>query len=206
MQKQKLKLVILNSHGDSCSFNTILENIAGNEIDAEIELIICSNEASKEYALNKTKNIGINPKIFLVDRKSFDNIDRFNDELHKILDNNNFNLVVLAGFLSLFKVGDKYKNKVINLHPALFSTKAKGKDAYGKKVYEQVLREGLPAGVTVHFADDEYDHGKIILEKEVPVLADDTPETLGKRICEQGTRIILPKAIQMIAEGKIKLG
>ncbi|OWK27338.1 MAG: hypothetical protein US76_03825 [Parcubacteria group bacterium GW2011_GWA2_38_13b] len=202
-----LKLVVLNSCDKPSSFNALAEALVKKEINADFNLIIVSKPTGYDYVRNLLENLGIDkmPEIIVIDRKKYENIDKFNDEIHRILLKYNFGLIVMSGWLHLFRVGEKYKYKVINLHPALFRTGIKGKGAYGKNVHSAIIEKKLPAGCTVHFADDEYDHGPIILEKEIKVLPTDTPETISLRVRNECVRDILPRAIQLIAEGKIKI-
>mgnify|MGYP001579740275 FL=1 len=204
---RNLKLAVFNSCDKPSSFNALAEAIAKKEINADFQLIIASKSTGYDYVKNLLKNLCIDkiPEIIVIDRKKYENIDKFNDEIYKILSKYDFDLIVMAGWLHLFRVGEKYKYKVINLHPALFSTGIKGKGAYGKNVHSAIIEKKLPAGCTVHFADDEYDHGPVILKKEVEVLPNDTPESIAIKIRNECVRDILPRAIQLIAESKIKI-
>lgn len=201
-----LKLVVFNSCDRPSSFNALAEAMAKKEINADFNLIIVSKPTAYDYVKNLLENLGIDkmPEIIVIDRKKYE-IDKFNDEIHKTLLKYDFDLVVMAGWVHLFRVGEKYKFKIINLHPALFRTGIKGKGAYGKNVHSAIIEKKLPAGCTVHFADDEYDHGPIILEKEVKVLPNDTAESIAIKVRNECVRDILPRAIQLIAEGKIKI-
>jgi folate-dependent phosphoribosylglycinamide formyltransferase PurN len=131
-------------------------------------------------------------------------IGQFNDRLHAALDEHDVDLVALLGFLSLFELREKYRGRAINVHPALIPAFC-GKGFYGRRVHEAVLASGVKlTGATVHFSDEQYDHGQIILQEAVPVLEDDTVETLSARVmaCE---RRLVPRAIQLFAEGRIQI-
>lgn len=201
-----LKLAVFNSCDRPSSFNALAEAMANKEINADFNLIIVSKPTAYDYVKNLLEDLGIDkmPEIIVIDRKKYD-IDKFNDEIHKTLLKYDFDLIVMAGWIHLFRVGEKYKYKIINLHPALFRTGIKGKGAYGKNVHSAIIEKKLPAGCTVHFADDEYDHGPIILDKEVKVLPNDTAESIAVKVRNECVRDILPRAIQLIAEGKIKI-
>jgi phosphoribosylglycinamide formyltransferase-1 len=113
-------------------------------------------------------------------------------------------LVILAGFLSLLKVPPDYNGRVLNVHPALIPAFC-GKGYYGAKVHQAVLASGVKvSGCTVHFADDKYDTGPIIIQRPVPVLENDTADTLAARVFKEEC-IALPEAISMFAEGRLKL-
>jgi folate-dependent phosphoribosylglycinamide formyltransferase PurN len=111
-------------------------------------------------------------------------------------------LVALLGFLSPFQTRNRWSGRVINVHPALIPAFC-GQGFYGRKVHEAVLEAGVKVtGATVHFADDEYDRGPIILQESVPVFDDDTPDSLATRV-QAAERRLVPEAIQLIAEGRL---
>lgn len=202
-----LKLAVFNSCDRPSSFNALAEAMANKEINADFNLIIVSKPTAYDYVKNLLEDLDIDkiPEIIVIDRKKYENIDKFNDEIHGVLLKYDFDLIVMAGWVYLFRVGEKYKHKVINLHPALFRTGIKGKGAYGKNVHSAIIEKNLPAGCTVHFADDEYDHGPIILDKEIKVLPNDTPESIAVKVRNECVRDILPRAIQLIADDKVKI-
>ncbi|MFA6240640.1 MAG: formyltransferase family protein, partial [Candidatus Hydrogenedentales bacterium] len=116
----------------------------------------------------------------------------------------NADLVVLAGFMSLLDIPADFENRVINVHPALIPSFC-GKGMYGHHVHEAVLAYGAKvSGCTVHFANAKYDEGPILLQESVPVLEDDTPDTLAERV-QAKERELYPKAIQLIAEGRVRV-
>ncbi|MDD6856822.1 MAG: formyltransferase family protein, partial [Lachnospiraceae bacterium] len=130
-----------------------------------------------------------------------------NKALIKKLDEYNLDLIVLAGCMVVLpaELIQKYRNKIINIHPALIPSFC-GKGYYGLHVHEKVLERGVKlTGATVHFVDEGTDTGPIIIQKAVEVLDDDTPEVLQKRVMEQAEWIIMPEAINLIANGKVKV-
>lgn len=151
------------------------------------------------YALERAKKAGI--PHYTVERAKFgDDIDAFGNEINKYLKEYGAEVIVLAGFLSKVSAGlcTEYGNRIINVHPALIPSFC-GKGFYGIHVHEAALAYGVKvSGATVHLVDSEYDHGRILLQKAVEVLEDDTPETLQQRIMTQAEHIILPKAVEMI--------
>src|SRR5439155_8230922 len=113
-------------------------------------------------------------------------------------------LVCMAGFLQLVRVPDDFRLRVLNIHPALIPAFS-GKGFYGHRVHEAALEAGVKvSGCTVHFADNEYDHGPIILQRVVPVLDDDTPDALAARVFEQECEAY-PEAIRLFAEGRLRV-
>ena len=125
-------------------------------------------------------------------------------EICHVLDRYEVDLVVLAGFMCQFVISPRYEGRVMNIHPALIPAFC-GPGLYGHKVHEAVLAHGVKVtGCTVHFADQRYDHGPIIIQRPVPVLDDDTPETLAQRVFAQEC-IAYPEAIRLFAEGRLKV-
>ena len=162
---------------------------------------ICTVISSKPgvYALERAKLAGI--PSYVADKQTFGNdTEAFGKAISEHLDAHGAEVIVLAGFLS--KLPDdicaKYKDKILNIHPALIPSFC-GKGFYGLHVHEAALKYGVKvSGATVHLVDNEYDHGRILMQKAVDVLDGDTPETLQKRIMEQAEHIILPEAVEKL--------
>ena len=162
---------------------------------------VISNNADA-YALKRAKEAGIENKC--ISPKSFSNRDDFNKALLDELKSLNPDLIVLAGFLvNISKdIVDAFENKIINIHPSLIPSFC-GKGYYGLKVHEAALKRGVKVtGATVHFVDAGIDTGKIIIQKAVGVLPGDDAKTLQRRVMEEAEWIILPKAVEMIANGE----
>ena len=139
--------------------------------------------------------------------KRFETRDIFNEKLLEAVDSYEPDLVVLAGFLVVIppEMIKKYENRMINIHPSLIPSFC-GKGYYGLKVHEAALARGVKVvGATVHFVDEGTDTGPIILQKAVEVQQGDTPEVLQRRVMEQAEWKILPKAIDLIANGKVRV-
>ena len=180
-------------------------------IDAEKNGIIKSGEivvvvSSKPdvYALTRAKNAGINSAV--VSRKDCSDSCEFEDEIINILKENRVELVILAGFMSI--LGEKfirlYSDRIINVHPSLIPSFC-GAGYYGLKVHEAALSYGVKVtGATVHFVNEIPDGGKIIAQKAVDVLPDDTPEILQKRVMEQAEWILLPQAAEKVSRELLK--
>ena len=163
---------------------------------------VISNNADA-YALKRAKNAGIESKC--ISPKSFSNRDDFDKALLDELKSLNPDLIVLAGFLvNISKdIVDAFENKIINIHPSLIPSFC-GKGYYGLKVHEAALNRGVKVtGATVHFVDTGIDTGRIIIQKAVNVLPGDDAMTLQRRVMEEAEWVILPKAVEMIANGEV---
>lgn len=192
------KIAVLAS-GSGTDLQSIIDAIENKYMDVSIEAVI--SDKSSAYALERAKNHGI--KTYTFDRKTYGS--GISDEILKVT-MDKVDLIVLAGWLSILK-GDlieKFKGKIINIHPSLIPSFC-GNGMYGLKVHEKAVEYGVKiSGCTVHFVDDGTDTGPIIIQKPVPVYHSDTAETLQKRVLEQ-EHIILPEAIKLISEGKVKI-
>ena len=198
-----LKLAVLVSGGGT-NLQAIIDSIADGRItNAEIKVVISNNKNA--YALERAAKAGIPAKA--LSPKDFTDREAFNDALLQALIDSEADLVVLAGCLVVIppKIVEHFKNRIINIHPSLIPSFC-GKDYYGLKVHEGVLNRGVKVtGATVHFVDDGTDTGPIILQKAVEVHQDDTPKTLQLRVMEEAEWVIMPRAIDLIANGKVKV-
>ena len=167
--------------------------------NTQIVRVISNNKGA--YALERAKKKDIDAVV--VSPKDYENRELFNDALLQSVDEAKPDLVVLAGFLVVIppKMIQKYEGRIINIHPALIPSFC-GKGYYGLRVHEAVLARGVKVtGATVHYVDEGTDTGPILLQKAVEVLPEDTPQTLQRRVMEQAEWIILPQAVNMIANG-----
>ena len=187
--------------GGGTNLAAIIKAIEDGSIkNVRIKSVISNN--ADAYALERAKNAGIDSKC--ISPKSFSNRDDFNKALLDELRSLNPDLIVLAGFLvNISKdIVDAFENKIINIHPSLIPSFC-GKGYYGLKVHEAALKRGVKVtGATVHFVDAGIDTGKIIIQKAVNVLPGDDAKTLQRRVMEEAEWIILPKAVEMIANGE----
>jgi len=192
-----LKLGVLLSGGGTTLENLIAE-IKGGTLDATVSVVVSSSP--KAFGLVRAAKHDIPSRtIRLAD---YPDNGAFSEAISHVLRDNGVELVILAGFLKLYTIPDDYRGRVMNIHPALIP-KFCGKGFYGHHVHEAVLAAGeKESGCTVHYCDNEYDHGPIILQRTVPVLDDDTPDTLAKRVFAE-ERKAYPEAIRrFIAEKK----
>ena len=198
-----LKVVVLVSGGGT-NLQAIIDAVnAGTITNTEIVGVISNNKNA--YALERAKKAGI--ASVCVSPKDFSSRAGFNQELLKVVDSFEADLLVLAGFLVVIPeiMIEKYRNRIINIHPSLIPAFC-GTGFYGLKVHEAALEKGVKVvGATVHFVDEGTDTGAIILQKAVEVLEGDTPEVLQRRVMEQAEWKILPHAIDLIANGKVKV-
>ena len=198
-----LKVAVLVSGGGT-NLQAILDAIDNGTItNAKVEVVISNNKNA--YALERAKNHGI--EALCISPKDYETRDAFNEAFLEKLDSYNPDLIVLAGFLVVIpeQMIAKYRNRIINIHPSLIPSFC-GTGYYGLKVHEGVLNRGVKVtGATVHFVDEGTDTGPIILQKAVEVQQDDTPEILQRRVMEQAEWIIMPKAIDLIANGKVSV-
>lgn len=198
-----LKLAILVSGGGT-NLQAIMDSIADGRItNAAIEVVISNNRNA--YALERARNAGISAKC--IRPADYGTREEFNDALLLELERSGADLVVLAGCLVVIpeKIVERFENRIINIHPSLIPAFC-GTDYYGLKVHEGVLERGVKVtGATVHFVDKGTDTGPIILQKAVEVREDDTPKTLQQRVMEEAEWVIMPRAIDLIANDKIRI-
>lgn len=198
-----LKIVVCVSGGGT-NLQAIIDGVNNGTItNTEIVGVISNNKNA--YALERAQKAGI-PAV-CISPKDYETRDIFNDALLKGVQELNPDLVVLAGYLVTIpaQMIKAYTNRIINIHPSLIPSFC-GVGYYGLKVHEGALARGVKvSGATVHFVDEGTDTGPIILQKAVEVKQGDTPKELQQRIMEQAEWIILPQAIDMIANGKVSV-
>ena len=193
-----LNVAVLVSGGGTNLQAIIDAQAKGIITDARVGLVI-SNVAGA-YALERAKNAGI--KTLTICKKDFENAAEWEKEIADQLVKHRVDLIVLAGFMSVLSADfvSRFPNKIINVHPSLIPSFC-GEGMYGLHVHEAALAKGVKVtGATVHYVNEVVDGGEIIAQKAVEVLRGDTPETLQKRVMEKAEWVILPRAIQVIAE------
>ena len=194
----KAKIAVLVSGGGTNLQAMIDAQKKGIIKTGEISLVISGNPDA--FALTRAKNAGIDT--FVIPSKSTD----FEDKLIEKLEKEQIDLIVLAGFMKILseKFTSRFANRIINVHPALIPSFC-GKGYYGLKVHGEALKYGVKVtGATVHFVNEIPDGGKIIAQKAVKILKNDTPETLQKRVMQQAEWIILPRACELVSKQIIK--
>jgi len=194
-----LRLAVLIS-GTGRSLKNMLERIAAGQLAADIRLVISSTP--KARGLQYAQEAGIPHEV--IQLESFPSREEFSRAIFDRCRAAQVDVVALAGFLKQLTIPEDFVNRVVNIHPALIPAFC-GHGFYGHRVHQAVLDYGVKlTGCTVHFVDNEYDHGPVILQKAVAVLDDDTPDTLAARVfaaeCEA-----YPEALQLIAEGRVAI-
>lgn len=177
-----------------------LDKIRAGELNAEIAIVIASREGIA--GIERARAAGLTCEV--IARKKFDSVESFSSAIFDQCRSAKVDLVTLAGFLSLIHIPPDYQHRVLNIHPSLIPAFC-GHGFHGHHVHEAVLDRGAKvSGCTVHFADNEYDHGPIVVQRAVPVIESDTPDTLAARVftaeCEA-----YPEAIRLFAEGRLEI-
>jgi len=197
---EPLKLGILLSGGGR-TLENFVEEIGAGRLNARPVVVISSS--SKAYGLTRARNHGIPAHVMRPGDHA--GTQAFSDAITRILLDAGAELILLCGFLKLYKVPEVFEGRVMNIHPALIPRHC-GQGFFGHHVHEAVLAAGdKESGCTVHFCDNVYDHGPIIVQRRVPVLEGDTADTLAARVFEEECRAY-PEAIRMFIEGKIGPG
>ena len=192
-----MKIAVFVSGGGT-NLQAIIDKIASGEItNVEISEVIASNESA--FAIERAKKAGIPAKVI---SKKILGAEAYDEATLAELNSLGVELVVLAGFLSMLgpKTVAAYANRIINIHPALIPSFC-GQGMYGIRPHEAVLAKGVKvSGATVHFVNEHYDEGPIILQKAVEVKEGDTPEVLQRRVMEEAEWKILPQAVEMVSK------
>lgn len=197
--EKKLHLGVLISGGGN-TLQNFLDRIEAGSLPASIQVVISSKPGVA--GLNRAKKYHIPTSV--VPYANYSDIDAFSHAITAELDKYPLDLITLAGFVHFYKIPEKYQGKAMNIHPGLIPAFC-GHHYYGRKVHEAVINYGAKvSGCTVHFADNVYDNGPIIIQRTVPVLDDDTPETLAARVFKEECEAY-PEAIRLFAEGRLKI-
>lgn len=192
-----LRLAVLLS-GSGTTLQNLIDHAEAGTLDATVACVIASR--SSAFGLERAERHGI-PAAAITAKDYPDHAAR-NAALWTEIQKHDVDLVVLAGYMSLITVPKDFVNRIINVHPALIPAFS-GQGMFGQHVHEAVIQYGAKVtGATVHFVDDAYDHGPIIMQESIPVHDHDTAETLAERV-QALERKLYPKAIQMIAEGRV---
>ena len=190
--------------GGGTNLQAIIDRIGDGAIEnASIELVVSNNKNA--YALERARQAGI--EAVALSPRDYESREAFHEAFMETLDAHRLDLVVLAGFLVILppQMFPRYENRVINIHPSLIPSFC-GTGFYGLKVHEAALKRGVKlTGATVHFVNEETDGGPILLQKSVEVKDGDTPEILQRRVMEEAEWVLLPRAINLIAGGRVRV-
>eukprot|EP00181_Compsopogon_caeruleus_P000899 CAMPEP_0184679942 /NCGR_PEP_ID=MMETSP0312-20130426/2814_1 /TAXON_ID=31354 /ORGANISM="Compsopogon coeruleus, Strain SAG 36.94" /LENGTH=210 /DNA_ID=CAMNT_0027129731 /DNA_START=348 /DNA_END=981 /DNA_ORIENTATION=+ len=190
--------VEITSMGRTGIWLTLLASLLGSNANGLVIKASKTSAAGLQYAEER----GI-PRSVLRP-KDFSHVEEFSAAISEEMDRHAIDLVVLAGWMHFYQIPSRYEGRVLNIHPSLIPAFC-GQGYYGTKVHQAVLDFGAKiTGCTVHFADNQFDHGPVILQRSVPVLDDDTVESLAARVFEE-EKLALPEAIQMIADDRIEV-
>ncbi len=192
----ELSIAVLAS-GNGSNMQAIIDEINKGHLKGRINCVISNNSGA--FVLQRA--IQNNIESFHISARQFADESKYIEKLLTILEFHKINLIVLAGYMKLLPIElvRKYKNRIINIHPALLP-KYGGAGMYGLNVHKAVIESGdRISGATVHFVDEEYDHGAILIQRTIPVLPGDTAESLADRVL-QVEHIILPQAVRMFEQ------
>lgn len=201
MPERKAKIAVLVSGGGTNLQALIDAEKSGIITSGKIELVISNKDGA--YALSRAENADI--KTYTVLRKALGSQEAFENEIIRILDENEIDIIVLAGFMSILseKFTAHYEKRILNVHPSLIPSFC-GEGFYGLRVHEAALKKGVKVtGATVHFVNEIPDGGEIIMQKAVSVEDGDTPEILQKRVMENAEWIILPQSTEKVCKAII---
>jgi phosphoribosylglycinamide formyltransferase 1 len=199
VNRPPLRLAVLLS-GNGTTLQNLIDHIEAGTLSASIVVVISSRPDA--YGLVRAKRHGL--EATCISSTAYPDVQTYDAALNHTLDRYSPELIALAGFLRVFRYAPHYRGRVINIHPSLIPAFC-GKGFYGLRVHQAALAYGVKvSGCTVHFADEEYDHGPIILQRVVPVLDGDTPERLAARIAIE-ERQAYPRVIQLFAEGRLQV-
>jgi formyltetrahydrofolate-dependent phosphoribosylglycinamide formyltransferase len=194
-----IRLAVLLS-GNGTTLQNLLDRTADRRLRADIVLVVSNRYDA--FGLERARRAGV--RVAVVERSECDSREDFSRRIFDLCRGAQVDLVCLGGFLQLLPIPDDFAGRVMNIHNALIPAFC-GKGFYGHRVHEAVLEAGVKvSGCTVHFADNVYDHGPIILQRVVPVLDDDTPDTLAARVFEQECEAY-PEAIRLFADGRLRI-
>lgn len=194
--------IAIFASGSGSNAEAIIRASKEGILSSEVGLVLSNNADSG--VLQRAKALNINQSA--IDQRNFENEESYISSLFNVLDENGIDFIALAGYLKLVQpeLINKYKNKITNIHPALLPSFG-GKGFYGKKVHEAVLEAGCKvSGVTIHLVSEAYDRGPIILQSTLPVLEDDSAESLAARVLKIEHKIY-PEALQLFAEDRVEV-
>jgi formyltetrahydrofolate-dependent phosphoribosylglycinamide formyltransferase len=198
-QDQPLRLAVLIS-GSGTTLQNLLDTSRGGALPARVVLVVSNNPAAQ--GLERAGRAGVPTAV--VERRACASRAEFSRRIFDHCRAAGADLVCMGGFLQLVEIPDDFQGRVLNIHPALIPAFC-GKGYHGRHVHEAALAAGVKvSGCTIHFADNEYDHGPIVLQRVVPVLDDDTPEALAERVFQQECAAY-PEAIRLFAQGRLRI-
>ena len=196
MNDRKYSIAVLISGGGT-TLRNLLQHRDSGKLDVDFRLVISSNREAIGNAIASDASIPV--RVF--DYRDFPDAETISAKIFAACREAAVDLVVLGGFLRRLTIPGDFENRVVNIHPSLIPAHC-GAGMYGRRVHQSVIRAGdRQSGCTVHYVDNQYDHGPVIAQQQVPVRADDTPETLAARVFEAECELY-PAVINSLAEGR----
>ncbi len=194
-----IRLVVLLSGGGT-TLQNFIDRIADGLLDARIVHVVSSR--ADVFGVERARRAGL--PVSVLKPKEFATVEEFGNRVFESVRQSNADLVCMAGFMHFLPIADDFQHRVMNIHPALLPAFG-GRGMYGPRVHEAVLEFGAKvSGCTVHFADNEYDHGPIIIQRAIPVLEGDTAESLAFRVFGEECEAY-PEAIGLFAKGRLRV-
>ena len=199
MPNPPIQLAVLIS-GSGTTLQNLIDRIADGSLNANIAMVVASRPDIKGIERAASAKLACQ----VVERAKFPSVADFGQQVFKICTDAKADLVCLAGWLSLLEIPPAFHGRVMNIHPALLPDFG-GKGMFGRRVHQAVIDQGCKiSGCTVHFVDETYDTGPIIIQRVCPVLQDDTAESLGHRVFEE-EKIAYPQAIRLFQENRLQI-
>ena len=199
MMTETLRIAVLLSGGGR-TLQNFIDSRATGALPVEIPLVIASRAGLG--GTDRATAAGLRTEI--ADRREFTSLHAFSQRVFALCDEAGADLICLAGWLALLQIPDRYNNRILNVHPALLPSFG-GKGMYGHHVHQAVIDHGCKvSGCTVHFCDNAYDTGPIVIQRTCPVFPDDTADTLAARVFEQES-IAYPEAVRLYSEKRLKI-
>lgn len=198
--REKIPIAVLIS-GTGRTLKNLIDKINAGELDVEIRLVVSSSKNA--FGLQYAEQAGID--VAIVESSNYGNREMFSEAVFEPCRLAGVRYVVMAGYLKLLKIPADMHNRVLNIHPSLIPSFC-GKNMYGRLVHEQALNRGVKvSGCTVHFVDDHYDNGPILIQETVKVKSNDTVESLSDRVLHEAEFVAYPRALQLLAENRVEI-
>lgn len=195
----KLPIAVLIS-GTGRTLKNLIDQAEAGKLDVDIRLVVSSSDRVKGLQFAEQNNI----PIAIVKSSEFQTTQEFSDAVFDACRAAKVQYVAMAGYLKLLAIPDDFTNRVLNIHPSLIPSFC-GENYYGRRVHDAAIRRGVKvSGATVHFVDNEYDHGPILLQKTVPVYDNDTVDDLSDRVLTEAEFVAYPEALQLLAEKRVE--
>jgi phosphoribosylglycinamide formyltransferase-1 len=199
MERAPIKLAVFIS-GSGTTLQNLVDRIADHSLDAQIVAVVASREDIRGVERARDANLPLH----IVESRKYFSVEEFSRDVFERCRAAGAELICLGGWLCLLDIPADYRNRILNIHPALLPSFG-GKGMYGRRVHQAVLDHGSKvSGCTVHFVDATYDTGPIVLQRTCPVLDDDTPETLAHRVFDE-EKIVYPEAIRLFHQGRLSV-